>query len=73
MHAPLAIGSVLYMVPLVWLKGWSYFGITLALWALIGLCFILSPVMHGYSHMISHVLFSPLGCMLLRAAYAIDE
>ena len=65
---PLGIASLLYLIPISWITGWTQFGIALANWLAIGVSFVLWPVIGGYSHMLSHLLFIPLAIQIAEVA-----
>ena len=67
-YVPLALASLLYLVPLIWIQGWPTFVVGLVNWLVIGACFIISPRLYGFTHMISHLLFIPLSIIVIEAA-----
>lgn len=72
-HVPLAIASLLYLIPICWIEGWLWFAIALCNWLLIGIAFIASPVLGGLTHAASHLLFVPLAIIVEGAASKVNQ
>jgi len=68
-YAPLAAASLLYMLPLAWRCGsLCWLGTAATIWLTVATCFLASPLLHGWTHAISHLLCVPLGMLVVRVA-----